>query len=145
MTARVCIRIFFICYPPERENVVREGCVACWCDLIEQDKARGVSGTLCDRAISLTQGRTLVTVHTDYRPVACPSRCRRTRTLNSAKSSAIGDVAKAVLSCAFIRGLRNSRPNWTRCTDARRQDRDGNPGHFQTSHIAMASTFSVLP
>jgi hypothetical protein len=40
--------------------------VACWRDLIEQDKARGGSGGCATTAISLTKGRTLVTVHTDY-------------------------------------------------------------------------------
>ena len=48
------------------EKFVTEHCVVCWRDLIEWEKARGGSGKLCDTAISLTKGRTVVTVYSDY-------------------------------------------------------------------------------
>src|SRR5262245_8624117 len=39
---------------------------AAWRDLIEQDRERGGSGELNDTAISLTRGRTMITLYCDY-------------------------------------------------------------------------------
>jgi len=37
-----------------------------WQDLREQDRQRGGTGQLRDTAVSLTRGRTMITVHCDY-------------------------------------------------------------------------------
>jgi hypothetical protein len=50
----------------ELENIVIEGCVACWRDLVQRDLERGGNGKLRDTAISLTEKRTLITVLSDY-------------------------------------------------------------------------------
>ena len=39
---------------------------AAWADLIEQDRERGGSGKLQDMALSLTRGRTIIAVHSDF-------------------------------------------------------------------------------
>jgi hypothetical protein len=48
------------------EKFIIAASVAAWRDLIEQDKGRGGDGKLRDMAISLTRGRTRVTLHCDY-------------------------------------------------------------------------------
>ena len=48
------------------EKFIIATAVAAWRDLIEQDRQRGGTGELHDTAISLTQHRTMVTVHCDY-------------------------------------------------------------------------------
>ena len=48
------------------ENFIIGALSAAWADLIEQDRERGGSGRLQDAAITLTRGRTIITVVSDF-------------------------------------------------------------------------------
>jgi hypothetical protein len=68
----VALPVYVVCAPGGSDQLARlekfvlAESAAAWQDLIEQDRERGGSGQLCDTALSLVRGRTVIAVHCDF-------------------------------------------------------------------------------